>query len=222
VAERKTLSSSLIRNARVSSERFTVGHEELQGELAARFIPEEEHLRIVDQLEREKKEAYSRGFTDGDKAGTTKGMDEARKVAERFSLLVSQVEAQRTEILRQAESEVAGLAMAIARRVIGVKAELDDELVLDAVRKSARLLLDRSQLTVKVAPEQHDFLKHHLDDLYAIDDRIQRISVEENRRVRPGGCILETDSGNVDARIESELQNIEKIIRNVNLQQADD
>jgi flagellar assembly protein FliH len=215
------LSSSLIRNARVSSERYTVGHKELNGEFAARFIPEEEHLRIVDQLEREKKEAYTRGFAEGDKAGTAKGMDEARNVAARFNQLVSQIQAQRTEILREAESEVVGLATAIARRVIGVRAELNDDLVLDAVRKAAKLLLDRSQLTVKVAPEQHDFLKHRLDDLYAIDDRIQRITVEEDRRVRPGGCILETDSGNVDARIESELLNIEKAIRSVNLQQAD-
>ena len=66
------------------------------------------------------------------------------------------------------------------------------------------------------------FISENLDRLNEMDDRIQKIDIETDRRVGPGGCMLDTESGNVDARIETELQNIEDALRQANLNLPED
>jgi len=46
-------------------------------------------------------------------------------------------------------------------------------------------------------------------------DGIQKIEVIADRRVKRGGCVLETSVGNVDARIQSQLSEIGNSLREV-------
>ncbi len=219
-AGRKTSLSNLLSRVRVSDEKFTIGLRD-DAVTAPKYVLEKEYIELLERSRVEKEEAYRRGHEEGRRSGLEDGMQEARKVAESFNRLAADVEAQRAEIYRQAESEVIDLAMEIAKKIIGVKAEFDPELVIDAARKAVRLLLDRSTLVIKVSPEQESFVRERLDDLYAIDDRIQRVTIESDRRIAPGGCVLETDSGNVDARIETEIQAITDSLRKANASHSD-
>jgi flagellar assembly protein FliH len=177
---------------------------------------------MLERSQQEKEEAYKNGYSDGLQMGTAKGQEEAARISGEFNQLITDVQNQRGEIFRQAEREIVELALAIARRIISVHAESTPEIVIDSARKAVKLLLDKTNLVVKVAPEQEMFIKENLDRLYEMDDRIQKIDVETDRRVGPGGCMLDTESGNVDARIETELQNIEDALRNTNLNQPED
>ena len=207
--------SNLLNKVRVSDEKFPIGPRD-DAVTAPKYVLEEEYVELLERSRIEKEEAYRKGHEEGRSSGLEDGMREARKVTESFNRLVTDVEAQRAGIYRQAESEVVDLAMEIAKKIIGIKAEFDPELVIDAARKAVRLLLDRSTLVIKVSPEQESFVRERLDDLYAMDDRIQRVTIEPDRRVAPGGCVLETDSGNVDARLETEMQAITDSLRKAN------
>jgi flagellar assembly protein FliH len=177
---------------------------------------------MLERSQQEKEEAYRNGYSDGLQMGTAKGQEEAAKIRGEFNQLIIDVKNQRGEIFRQAEREIIELALAIARRIITVQAESTPEIVIDSARKAVKLLLDRTNLVVKVAPEQEMFIRENIDRLYEMDDRIQKIDIETDRRVGPGGCMLDTESGNVDARIETELQNIEDTLRKTNLNQPED
>lgn len=177
---------------------------------------------MLERSQQEKEEAYKNGYSDGFQMGTAKGQEEAARISGEFNQLITDVRNQRGEIFRQAELEIVELALAIARKIISVHAELMPDIVIDSARKAVKLLLDRTSLVVKVAPEQETFIRENLDRLYEMDDRIQKIDIETDRRVGPGGCMLDTESGNVDARIETELQNIEDALRQANLNLPED
>lgn len=187
-----------------------------------KYVPEDQYNNLLQRSQVEKEEAYRNGHTDGQQMGYTKGHEESLEICNKFNSLIQHVQNQRAEIYRAAELEVVELACAIARKVIGSYAETEPDIVLNSAQKAVRLLLDRSSLLVKVTPEQEEFVKANLDRLYAMDDRIQKIEIEADRRVGVGGCILETESGNVDARIETELECVANAIRKTNLNQAED
>lgn len=181
-----------------------------------KYVPEEQYNAMLNRMQAEKEQAYKDGFEDGKQMGLATGLEESKKVAEGFNGLIASVRNQQAEIYRQAEEGAVDLAIAIARKIIGAKADSDPSLIVDAAKKAVRLLLDKSSIVVKIAPEQEEFVSQNLDKFYAMDDRIQKVEIEADRRVQPGGCVLETDSGIVDTRIEVELQSIEKALKLAN------
>lgn len=212
--------SKLLQSVRVLDERFRIGP--TIEELEVKYVPETRYNHMLERSQQEKEEAYKNGYSDGFQMGTAKGQEEAARISGEFNQLITDVRNQRGEIFRQAELEIVELALAIARKIISVHAELMPDIVIDSARKAVKLLLDRTSLVVKVAPEQETFIRENLDRLYEMDDRIQKIDIETDRRVGPGGCMLDTESGNVDARIETELQNIEDALRQANLNLPED
>lgn len=212
--------SKLLQSVRVLDERFRIGP--TIEELEVKYVPETRYNHMLERSQQEKEEAYKNGYSDGFQMGTAKGQEEAARISGEFNQLITDVRNQRGEIFRQAELEIVELALAIARKIISVHAELMPDIVIDSARKAVKLLLDRTSLVVKVAPEQEMFVRENLDRLYEMDDRIQKIDIETDRRVGPGGCMLDTESGNVDARIETELQNIEDALRQANLNLPED
>lgn len=212
--------SKLLQSVRVLDERFRIGP--TIEELEVKYVPETRYNHMLERSQQEKEEAYKNGYSDGFQMGTAKGQEEAARISGEFNQLITDVRNQRGEIFRQAELEIVELALAIARKIISVHAELMPDIVIDSARKAVKLLLDRTSLVVKVAPEQEMFIRENLDRLYEMDDRIQKIDIETDRRVGPGGCMLDTESGNVDARIETELQNIEDALRQANLNLPED
>jgi len=44
-------------------------------------------------------------------------------------------------------------------------------------------------------------------------EKLENITIEEDSRVDPGGCVIETSFGDIDARIATQLSVIEEKIR---------
>ena len=55
----------------------------------------------------------------------------------------------------------------------------------------------------------------HIKDFIHQDENIKNISVVEDSSVEKGGCIVETDFGAIDARISSQLNELETQILNI-------
>lgn len=218
-AERKISLSRLLRDVRLSPERFTIGHV-LSTKPEVKYVTEEEYNRLARQSQIEKEQAYKDGYSEGQQMGYNRGKGESKTIIAQIEQLVRSVEAQRSEIYQQAELELVDLSIEIARRIIAGKVDGDRDIIIDSVKKAVGLLKDRSALLLKIAPEQEPLVRACLSDLFSIDDGVQKIEIVSDRRVSPGGCIVETEAGNVDVRIETELHNIETALRRVNSSQA--
>ncbi len=53
------------------------------------------------------------------------------------------------------------------------------------------------------------------DDFYRMLDNIENVNVLEDPNIEKGGCIIETDFGDIDARISAQLDEIETAIKNI-------
>jgi len=177
-----------------------------------RTVPEELYLRLQTDSESRVKSSYQEGYAKGHEEGLRKGRLEAQSVAARLNKAVLEVDRQRRELLRACEEECTALALRVARKIIDEHVRIDTEIVTTSFRKAISLLLEKSRLLVRIAPDQHELIKSQLEILYSMDDSIERIDLESDPRVGAGGCIVETESGNVDARIESQFRVISEAV----------
>ncbi len=111
--------------------------------------------------------------------------------------------AARDRLLAAAERELADLAIAVARKVLG--RELAQP---GAVRSIAAAALaqarGRREVVLRVSPADAAALRDAAAPLGAILERAA-LSVREDPALAPGDVVVETEAGHVDARVETQL-----------------
>jgi flagellar assembly protein FliH len=124
------------------------------------------------------------------------------------SELLTQFQAAAEEHMERLERGVAELVSGIVEKVIARKVAADDDIVVDVTREALRQLDDARRLTVIVNPEDEAAVSDHRDEFLQAAGRLEEIRIATDTDIQPGGCLLDSEVGEVDARIQSQLDAI--------------
>lgn len=186
----------------------------------ARFIPIQE-VFLMDQLHREavervRREAYELGSTTGYARGRAEGLDEglaeSRQTLAAFGQAAADVLEQRKAILDEARRNVVDLILMAAQKVTYRALDLDPELIVRLISGVINELADKSRLKIKVNPAHVAIVEQGIDRFLRGSTAIKEIRVEADPRVRAGGCFIETPTGDIDARLESQFEVIRDLL----------
>ena len=108
------------------------------------------------------------------------------------------------EIITHVESDLVELALQIAKKVVRREVTIDREIALTLVRVSLGKLHQRTAVEVHLNPEDLNFVKNHLDSL----DFRGALNLVEDPSITLGGCLIHTDTGDIDGRVESQFDEI--------------
>jgi type III secretion protein L len=86
----------------------------------------------------------------------------------------------------------------------------DRTLVRKVVKNALTVVRNQKQVTLRVSPGQAEDVKESLNSILADFPGIGFIDVMGDGRIKPGGCILETEIGVVDASVDIQLEAIQQ------------
>jgi flagellar assembly protein FliH len=161
------------------------------------------------------KDAYQRGLEQGKVDGWQDGRAEAERLIERLHIIIARAIERRNEIMTESESQLVGLVLNIARKVVKVLTENQRNVVVNNVLQALRKLKSKTDVSIRVNIADLKVTTEHIKDITERIERVGNITVMEDATVDPGGCIIETDFGEIDARISSQFQEIEDKILEV-------
>jgi len=156
------------------------------------------------------KEAYEKGFSEGQKAGSEVGEKMGEALLKQYSASLDALNGLRKELFETSEREVIRLSLEIARKIIKREVAIDEELILALVRVALERVADQALITVRVNPKDHSAIERHRAATAGIGGLSESIRLVEDPLIARGGCVIETESGTIDARIEEQLREIEK------------
>ena len=130
-----------------------------------------------------------------------------------FQELIEALTGQREKVLHESENVATTLAMIIARRFVGAAAEATSDVIKQSIKSALRLVTEKDKLVLRVNPEDLEEVREHQDDIIFIGAGIGKLDIRPDKLVRRGGCIVETDTGNIDARVETRLAEMEKALK---------
>lgn len=160
-------------------------------------IPEEVHEQQV-------RESYEKGFEEGKRQAE-------RGLANVFKALRDAVEELtdlKGHILRASEDDLLNLAVMIARKVIHQEIATDRLILAKVVSAAVSNASDRDELVIRLNPEDHRLVSAH-KHLYlngCNDERLVELRADDV--IAPGGCIVDTVMGEIDARTDSQVDEI--------------
>ena len=160
-------------------------------------------------------EARNEGFEQGSQEGFEKGSAEVERLIERMHKILEAVMQRREEILQDTESQIVELVILMARKVIKILSENQKNVIMANTVAALRKVKTRGNVTLRVNIEDVKLTTAHADEFIQHVENVQGITVQEDSSVEKGGCIVETDFGAIDARISSQLTELENKILEV-------
>ncbi|WP_230467119.1 FliH/SctL family protein [Lujinxingia vulgaris] len=149
--------------------------------------------REVDEAHAQAERIRARALEEGQRQATEETLDALGKARAEYDLL-----------LKRAEPDMVRLAFQIASRLIGESLEMAPERVEQMVARSLELVRGKRQVLLRVHPDD-------LATLRAAEARLSYVvggapvHLQADEEVARGGCLIETESGQIDARLQTQL-----------------
>jgi flagellar assembly protein FliH len=173
----------------------------------------EEESRLT--LEHEKKEALDSGRNAGREEGYAQGQAEVERLIQRTQTVLERAQDKRGEILVETEQEIVDLVLLLTRKVVKAITESQRTVILQNVVQALRKVKSRGSVIIRVNMADLKLTTEHTKNFIQMMEGVKGIQVVEDSTVGPGGCIIETDFGEIDARISSQLAELEDKIMEV-------
>ena len=185
---------------------------------AAEIVKEAENksLELIREGEQKREktigEAYKEGFDKGSEDGYKEGQQEANRLVERLHVILDKTLDRRQSILDETEQQIVELVLLISRKVVKVISESQRSVVMQNILQALRRVKGRGEVTIRVNLADLKLTSEHTKEFMQAVESVKNITVAEDSSVEKGGCIIETDFGAIDARISSQLNELEQKI----------
>jgi flagellar assembly protein FliH len=182
---------------------------------AGRIIAEaQEKVRSIEAasrtaFENERKDAEERGRAAGREAGFSEGKAEVERLIQRAQTILERAQDKRAEILAETEQQIIDLVLLISRKVIKNISDNQRTVVIANVVQALRKVKGRGNIIIRVNMADVKLTTDHVKEFIQLVEGAKSIQVVEDTAVDSGGCIIETDFGEIDARIATQLAELE-------------
>jgi len=165
-----------------------------------------------DLLKKQLDDYYRMGFREGQEK-TRRDLEQdysnklIRKYEEVYNIL-QQYDENLLEMEKAFESLVIETAYEIAKKI--VYREIDDRTIINEnVKVAVNKIIGANEVRLKLNPQDIEELNTDSKNLLNTSS-FNKIKIEGDDRIEKGGCLIETEIGNVDARISTQLTELKR------------
>lgn len=171
--------------------------------LADASFEAERRLQAADRLAEERR-----------KTGFAQGVAEGREAAKaEMTELIARAHREAAEVRARNREGAIPLARRMAERIIGRTLELHPSLIADIAAQALAASRPRSgPVTLRVSPSDLEVLqKEHARLVSKLSSAIE-LKLVADEAVGPGGCVIETPVARLDARLDRQLEALERAL----------
>ncbi|MBI2421836.1 MAG: hypothetical protein HYV27_03320 [Candidatus Hydrogenedentes bacterium] len=153
-------------------------------------------------------EAYAEGLSRGEQAGRDAFDASIAQAAAMLEDASQKIQQARAAYLDALTPQVSALAVLLAEQVIQKEVAQDAGHIHRTVRRALECLSDRQTITVHIHPADFAALTEHRVRLLEDFTGVEELNIEADETVEPGGCIIASQSTQVDATLRTLLAGI--------------
>jgi len=200
----RALEEDVLFEAKKKAEEIIKQAQEKADELLTKTKTELEEITKTTQHK-----AYEKGFKEGKEEGIKAGEEVIKKSLAEIQNVLIEAKHKREEIMQINQEIIINLALMIAKKIIKAELITNKEMIFENLNQALKKVKDKEEIKVKVNPVHLQELGTRKEEFLRQVSGIERINFEEDKNIEPGGCIIETNLGIIDATISSQLEMIE-------------
>ncbi len=165
-------------------------------------------LGLTEGLKAGRQQGLAQGVTQGKQQALAEHKAKLTQLAETLTRSLAEIDGVAIRIEEAARVELLDLSLAVARRVCKSLGQFEPAVLQENVREAIRTVVSKHAIRISIHPSQRDLLDELLPELKLAWPQLQQVEVTSDESVSPGGCVVRTNSGSVDATIDGQLERI--------------
>ncbi|MCH9612065.1 MAG: V-type proton ATPase subunit E [Chlamydiia bacterium] len=141
-----------------------------------------------------KQEAYEKGFQEG-----------LNRLSDHIALLESKLR----QMQHDMQAAVLPLVLKSTKKVVGEQIRLHSETIVDIVLHAIRSVSQCRSIKIIVSKQDIEAIEAHRDEIRNVLEHMETLTIEEGKDLEPGDCVIETEKGILNARLEHLFTSLE-------------
>ena len=155
---------------------------------------------VVLECEKLKEKAQSEGYEEGFKSWLEH---------------VAKLEEEIIQVRKEFENALIPIALKAAKKIVGREIELSPDAIVDIVSNALKPVATHKKITVYVSKKDFDILEKNKPKLKQLFENLETFIIRERADINPGGCVIETEGGIINAQLENQWRTLEKAFDNL-------
>jgi type III secretion protein L len=120
-------------------------------------------------------------------------------------MLDDELKTLRTDI----QKKILPLALKAARKIIGEELKMHPDRIVDIVLTSLKPVTQHRKVTIYVNREDLEQIETSRPKIKKMFEHLENLSIQERDDIEPGGCMIETEAGIINAQLENQWRALE-------------
>lgn len=171
----------------------------------------------TEEIQNQVQSAYDKGFEDGQQITQMALTEEFRKMeawVKRIDEVILNLQQEFSLRIRSLKDIIVPIALKISEHIIKSELKTNPAIVEKQVEKSLEVIDNEKVFELRLNPSDVEILKS-VGSILLSDPKLEGVEIVPDPSVEPGGCILETEVGRIDATISSQLKKISNTLNNL-------
>jgi flagellar assembly protein FliH len=172
----------------------------------------ENEIRLTTLSRDAETNGYKEGFEIGKKESELMVQQEYQEKLEQIQAVLQKAYEEKARIISEAEPFLLELSTAIAKQIIKQELENSPDRLIEIIKKHILRFKEKDSITVCVHPEDFELIQSKRSQLVSVVNGETEIKIIPDHSVSAKGCIIRTAYGSVDARIDTQIEEIKKVL----------
>lgn len=107
------------------------------------------------------------------------------------------------------QKKILPLALKAARKIMGEELKLHPDRIVDIVMTSLKPVTQHRKIVIYVNKADLPLLEENRGRIKKIFEHLENLSIQERSDIEPGGCMIETEAGIINAQLENQWRALE-------------
>ncbi len=161
---------------------------------------EEYRKQVASDCEELKTRAEEEGF----QAGFDKWME-----------VVSYLEKEVVKVREELQKVVMPVALKAAKKIVAAELQVNPQVTFDIVASTLKSIAQHKRIVLYVSRPDFEFMESSKNRLKPIFEELESLSIRERDDVEPGGCVIETEVGIINARLKDRWRTLETALEHM-------
>lgn len=153
-------------------------------------------------------EAAQRGYEEGYNQAAASVRQEQEQDHQRVEDAVIALMNARQEVFSQIEHSVLDLSLFLAERIIKIELEKNDEVFINIVRDTLSKVQYQNNIIVNMSKAEYERIFADDGSDIAVELKNSGVEVRQDLSLKSGECIVETEFGNINSGIRTQLKRL--------------
>ena len=163
-------------------------------------------------IDQERETLLNQAKETGLNEGREQGKKELKTQIETIFQHINTAKKLQDKLLQDSEKNILELSVKIAEKIVQKEIKSQKKALVAIIKEAMHKITDKDKVIIKTSPEELQIAQNQFSTIQNLIPDIKVLEIEEDDRIQPGGCIIETKLGFVDSSISTKLDTIKKAL----------